>query len=119
MRAQFGGDPTAGSKKLPFKFNNRCWAGSFSRSEVLSYLYLPSSFQTVLVLIFSSHPIGKGMVFDRLGRIEALDPWNDLTSGCHLGYINTDPQMTVKAYPHTSVWVPIGCSWVLWVNQAH
>ena len=23
MRAKFGGDPTAGSKNLPFKFNNR------------------------------------------------------------------------------------------------
>ena len=32
--------------------------------------------------------------------------------------INTDPQMTVKAYPHTSVWVPIGCSTVLWVDRA-
>ena len=37
-----------------------CWAGSFSRKEVLSYLYLPSSSQTFLVLIFYSHPIGKG-----------------------------------------------------------
>ena len=27
-------------------------------------------------------------------------------------------QMTVKAYPHTSVWVPIGCSTVLWVDRA-
>ena len=41
--------------------------------------------------------------------IKAPDPWNDLTSRCHLGYIYTHPQMTVKAYPHTSVWVPIGC----------
>ena len=92
----------------------RCW------SEVLSYLYLPSSFQTFLVLIFSILVIqlAKERVFDRLGRIEALDPWNDLTSRCHLGYINTDPRMTVKAYPHTSVRVPIGCSWVLWVDQA-
>ena len=24
MREKFGGDPTAGSKNLPFKFNNRC-----------------------------------------------------------------------------------------------
>ena len=24
MRAKFGGDPTAGSKNLPFKFNNIC-----------------------------------------------------------------------------------------------
>ena len=30
------------------------WAGSFSQSEVLSYLYLPSSFQLFLVLIFLS-----------------------------------------------------------------
>ena len=32
--------------------------------------------------------------------------------GCHLGYEYTDPQLTVKAYPHTMVWVPIGCSWM-------
>ena len=71
-----------------------------------------------LVLISSRHPIGKGSVFDQIGRIKAPDPWTDLTSGCHLGYIYTDPQMTVKAYPHTSVWVPIGCSTVLWVDRA-
>ena len=41
-----------------------CWAGSFSRSEVLSsYLYLPSSFTLFLVLISSRHPIGKGNCF--------------------------------------------------------
>ena len=71
-----------------------------------------------LVLISSRHPIGKGSVLDQIGRIKAPDPWTDLTSGCHLGYIYTDPQMTVKAYPHTSVWVPIGCSTVLWVDRA-
>ena len=41
--------------------------------------------------------------FYQIGRIKALDPWTDLTSRCHLGYIYTDPQMTVKAYPHTEV----------------
>ena len=30
------------------------WAGSFSQSEVLSYLYLPSSFKLFLSLFFSS-----------------------------------------------------------------
>ena len=33
-------------------------------------------------------------------------------------YIYTDPQMTVKAYPHTMAWVPFGCYWVLWVDRA-
>ena len=54
------------------------------------------------------------IVFDQIGRIKVLDPWTDLTSICHPGYIYTDPQMTVKAYPHTAVWVPIGCSHGLW-----
>ena len=31
-----------------FKTFTGCWAGSISRSEVLSYLYLPSSFQPFL-----------------------------------------------------------------------
>ena len=26
--------------------------------------------------------------------------------------------MTEKAYPHTMVWVPIGCSWVPGVDRA-
>ena len=59
------------------------------------------------------------MVFHQIGRIKAPDPWNDQNmKGCHLGYINTDPQMTVKAYPHTMVWVTIGCYWVLGVDRA-
>ena len=58
--------------------------------------------------------MAKEIVLDQIGRIKAPNPWTDLTSGCHLGYIYTDPQMTVKAYPHTAVWVPIGCSQGLW-----
>ena len=80
-----------------------CWAGSFRRSEVRSFLFPPSSFQHSLSLFFS-HPIGKGnCFFYQIGRIKALDSWTDLISICHLGYIYTDPQMTVKAYPHTEV----------------
>ena len=58
--------------------------------------------------------MAKVIVLDQIGRIKAPNPWTDLTSGCHLGYIYTDPQMTVKAYPHTAVWVPTGCSQGLW-----
>ena len=44
----------------------------------MRYLYLPSSFQFFSCpYFFSRHPIGKGMVFDRIGRIKALDPRND------------------------------------------
>ena len=91
-----------------------CWAGSFSRSEVLSYLYLPSSFTLFLSLFLRGIQLAKVIVFDQIGRIKALDPCTDLTSRCHLGHIHTDPQMTVEAYPHTAVWVPIGCSQGLW-----
>ena len=83
---------------------------------MLSYLYLPSSFTLFLSLFFLVIQLAKESVLDQIGRIKALDPWTDLTSGCHLGYIHTDPQMTVKAYPHTEVWVPIGCSAVLGVE---
>ena len=89
------------------------WAGSFSRSEVLSYLYLPSSFKLFLSLFLLVIQLAKEIVLDLIGRIKAPDPWKGHTSRCHLGYIYTDPQMTVKAYPHTTVWVPIGCSTVL------
>ena len=86
---------------------------------MLSYLYLPSSFTLFLSLFFLVIQLAKEIVFFyQIGRIKALDPWTDLTSGCHLGYIHTDPQMTVKAYPHTKGWVPIGCSTVLWVDRA-
>ena len=72
-----------------------------------------------VTLIYSHFiQLAKESVLDQIGRIKAPDPWTDLTSGCHLGYINTDPQMTVKAYPHTSVRVPIGCLTVLWVDRA-
>ena len=91
----------------------RLWAGSFSRSEVLSYLYLPSSFKLFLSLFLLVIQLAKEIVLDLIGRIKAPDPWKGHTSRCHLGYIYTDPQMMVKAYPHTTVWVPIGCSTVL------
>ena len=62
------------------------------------------------------------MVFDRIGRIKASDPWKDQNIKDVIwgggGYIYTDPQLTVKAYPHTMVWVPIGCSQGLWVDGA-
>ena len=78
----------------------------------------PSSFTLFLSLFFLVIQLAKESVLDQIGRIQAPDPWTDLTSRCHLGYIYTDHQMTVKAYPHTSVWVPIGCSTVLWVDIA-
>ena len=52
--------------------------------------------------------LAKEMVFDQIGRIEAPDPWKDQNIKDILGYINTDPQLTVKGYPHAMVWVPIG-----------
>ena len=86
---------------------------------MLSYLYLPSSFRLFLSLFFLVIQLAKEIVFVyQIGRIKALDPRTDLTSRCHLGYIYTDPQMTVKAYPHTESWVPIGCSTVLGVDRA-
>ena len=33
MRAKFGGDPTAGSKNLPFKFNNRLGVRSLAKAS--------------------------------------------------------------------------------------
>ena len=80
----------------------------------MSYLYLPSSFTLFLSLFLRGIQLTKVIVFDQIGRIKTLDPWSDLTSRCHLGYIYTDPQMTAKAYPHTAVWMPIGCSQGLW-----
>ena len=58
---------------------------------MLSYLYLPSSHKLFLSLFCLGIQLAKEMVFDQLGRINALDPWTDLTSRCHLGYIHTDP----------------------------
>ena len=84
----------------------------------MSYLYLPSSFTLFLSLFLRGIQLAKESVLDQIGRIPAPDPWTDLTSRCHLGYIHTDPQMTVKAYPHTSVWVPIVCSHGIWVDRA-
>ena len=56
------------------------------------------------------------MVFDRVGRIdlEAPDPWKDQTSRMSSG-VHNYTQLTVKAYPHTMVWVPIGCACFLGV----
>ena len=47
-----------------------CWAGSFSRSEVLSYLYLP--FTLFLSLFLRGIQLAKVIVFDQIGRIKAL-----------------------------------------------
>ena len=70
----------------------------------MSYLYLPSSFTLFLSLFLRGIQLAnESSVLDQIGRIKAPDPWTDLTSICHLGYIHTYPQMTVKAYPHTSV----------------
>ncbi len=56
---------------------NRCWADSFSRSEVLSYLYIPISFQFFLSLCLLVIQLKKEMIFDQIGRIKTADPWND------------------------------------------
>ena len=55
------------------------WAGSFSWSEVLSYLYLPSLFTLFLSLFFfpSSNWQRKVLFFYQIGKIKAPDPWND------------------------------------------
>ena len=86
---------------------------------MLSYLYRPSSFTLFLSLFVLVIQLAKEIVFYQIGRIKALDHWTYLTSGCHLGYIHTDPQMTVKAYPHTEGCVPIGYSAVLGVDRTH
>ena len=55
-----------------------CWAGLFSRSEVLSYLYPPPFVQTFIVLIFLVIQLAKEMLFNQICRIEVADPWKDL-----------------------------------------
>ena len=85
---------------------------------MLSYLYLPSSFTLFFSLFFLVIQLAMEIVFYHTGMIKALDPWTDLTSRCHLGYIHTYPQMMGKAYPHTEVWATIGCSAVLGVERA-
>ena len=70
------------------QLKQRCWAGSFSRSEVVSYLYLPSSFQRFLSLFSSRLPIGKGKCsFYQIGRIKRLIPGiiktSRMSSGVH------------------------------------
>ena len=56
----------------------RCSAGSFSRSEVSSYLDLPPWIvKTFIVLIFLVIQLAKEMVFHQIGRVEVPDPWKD------------------------------------------
>ena len=63
---------------------------SFSQSEVLSYLYIPSSFQLFLSLfLLVIQLFAKEVVLDQIGRIKGPDPWKCHTSRCHLGYIYT------------------------------
>ena len=50
------------------------------------------------------------MVFDRVDRIKAPDPSKGHTSRCHMGYIYTDPQLTVKACPHINY--SMGDNWM-------
>ena len=62
------------------------------QSEVLSYLYLPSSFKLFLSLVRLVIQLAKERVLDQIGRIKAPDPWTDLTSICHLGCIHDIPR---------------------------
>ena len=58
------------------------------------------------------------IVLDQVGRIKAPDPWKGHTSRCHMGYIYTDPQITVKAYP---LYYGKGANWMFdgsWVDRA-
>ena len=58
--------------------------------EVLSYLYIPSSFQLFLSLfLLVIQLFAKEVVLDQIGTIKGPDPWKCHTSRCHLGYIYT------------------------------
>ena len=60
------------------------------------------------------------MVFDRIGRIKAPDPWKDPTSimsyGVHINRSPVDGE-GVGLSPYM-VWVPVGCSQGFWVDGA-
>ena len=57
--------------KYTLPFHIGWWAGFFSQSEVLSYIYLPSLFQPFIILIFLSYSNWQYMI----GMIKAPDPW--------------------------------------------
>ena len=65
MRAKFGGDPTAGSKNLPFKFNNRCGGFYTSRSGFSLFSICSSVIHPVLKQVCHSGKIISHMFMNR------------------------------------------------------